>query len=197
MLQVFGDVGRKITILCSLMTDIVYDIPTRSDVVNRHTLAVLVDNEFGVLARVIGLFSGRGYNIESLTVAEVEHDKKHSRITIVTSGTEMVIEQIKRLLERMVPVYKVHDLTVEGAHVERELALIKTVTKDEAVRIEALRVADVFRAKVVDSTNESFVFELTGELEKVDEFIKLMRPLGLIEICRTGVAAMSRGKNGI
>ncbi len=179
------------------MTDIVYDIPTQSDVVNRHTLAVLVDNEFGVLARVIGLFSGRGYNIESLTVAEVEHDKKHSRITIVTSGTEMVIEQIKRLLERMVPVYKVHDLTVEGAHVERELALVKTVSTDESQRVEALRVADVFRAKVVDSTNESFVFELTGELAKIDEFIKLLRPLGLIEICRTGVAAMSRGKQGI
>jgi acetolactate synthase-1/3 small subunit len=178
------------------MTDIVYDIPTRSDVVNRHTLAVLVDNEFGVLARVIGLFSGRGYNIESLTVAEVEHDKKHSRITIVTSGTEMVIEQIKRLLERMVPVYKVHDLTVEGAHVERELALVKVVGPEQQ-RLDALRVADIFRAKVVDSTAESFVFELTGELAKIDEFIAHMRPLGLVEICRTGVAAMARGKNPI
>lgn len=178
------------------MTDIVYDIPTRSDVVNRHTLAVLVDNEFGVLARVVGLFSGRGYNIESLTVAEVEHTKKHSRITIVTSGTEMVIEQIKRLLERMVPVYKVHDLTVEGAHVERELALIKVVG-DEQQRLNALRVADIFRAKVVDSTGESFVFELTGELARIDEFIAHIRPLGLVEICRTGVAAMSRGKEGV
>lgn len=178
------------------MTDIVYDIPTRSDAVNRHTLAVLVDNEFGVLARVIGLFSGRGYNIESLTVAEVEHDKKLSRITVVTSGTEMVIEQIKRLLDRMVPVYKVHDLTVEGAHVERELALIKMVG-GEPQRVEALKLADIFRARVVDSTTESFVFELTGEQAKIDEFISMMRPLGLAEICRTGVAAMSRGKDSI
>lgn len=174
------------------MTDIVYDIPTQSDVINRHALAVLVDNEFGVLARVIGLFSGRGYNIESLTVAEVEQNKKLSRITIVTSGTETVIEQIKRLLARMVPVHKVHDLTVEGAHVERELALVKVVGEEQQ-RLDALRVADVFRAKVVDSTAESFVFELTGELAKIDEFIAHLQPLGLVEICRTGVAAMSRG----
>jgi len=178
------------------MKDIVYDIPTVKTIVRRHTLAVLVDNEFGVLARVIGLFSGRGYNIESLTVAEVEHDKNKSRITIVTSGTEMVIEQIKKLLEKMVPVYKVHDLTVEGAHVERELALVK-VAGTGSERIEALRVADIFRARVVDSTSTSFVFEITGASEKVDAFIGLMQPLGLIEICRTGVAAMSRGKEGI
>jgi len=178
------------------MKDIVYDTPTIKHTTRRHTLAVLVDNEFGVLARVIGLFSGRGYNIESLTVAEVEHDKKHSRITIVTSGTENVVEQIKKLLEKMVPVYKVHDLTVEGAHVERELALIK-VSGGGTDRVEALQVADIFRARVVDLTPASFVFELTGENAKIDEFIDLMRPLGLIEICRTGVAAMSRGKEGI
>ena len=178
------------------MKDIVYDIPTFNPPVRRHTLAVLVDNEFGVLARVIGLFSGRGYNIESLTVAEVEHDKQRSRITIVTSGTEMVIEQIKKLLEKMVPVYKVHDLTVEGAHVERELALAKVVA-DGNDRIESLRIADIFRARVVDSTSTSFVFEITGASEKIDAFIGLMQPLGLIEVCRTGVAAMSRGKEGI
>ena len=189
-----GDAPEKIAILANLMTDIVYDIPTRSDAIHRHTLAVLVDNEFGVLARVIGLFSGRGYNIESLTVAEVEEDKNLSRITIVTSGTEMVIEQIKRLLDRMVPVHKVHDLTVEGAHVERELALVK-VTGPEQERLDALRVADIFRAKVVDSTPDSFIFELTGELAKIDAFIAHLKPLGLIEICRTGVAAMARGKN--
>lgn len=180
----------------SAMKDIVYDIPTQKAAVRRHTLAVLVDNEFGVLARVIGLFSGRGYNIESLTVAEVEHDSKRSRITIVTSGTEQVIEQIKRLLEKMVPVYKVHDLTVEGAHVERELALVKVLGEGDE-RIEALRIADIFRARVVDSTTESFVFELTGSSEKLDAFIDLMRPIGLIEICRTGVAAVARGKQGI
>ncbi len=178
------------------MKDIVYDIPTVTDVKRRHTLAVLVDNEFGVLARVIGLFSGRGYNIESLTVAEVEHDSKRSRITIVTSGTEMVVEQIKKLLEKMVPVYKVHDLTVEGEHVERELALVKVVGVDDK-RVEALRIADVFQARVVDSTNVSFVFELTGESAKLDEFIEMMRAVGLTEICRTGIAAISRGKDGI
>ncbi|MEQ1789817.1 MAG: acetolactate synthase small subunit [Rickettsiales bacterium] len=178
------------------MKDIVYDIPTVTNVTRRHTLAVLVDNEFGVLARVIGLFSGRGYNIESLTVAEVEHDSKRSRITIVTSGTEIVVEQIKKLLDKMVPVYKVHDLTVEGEHVERELALVKIVSNEQQ-RVEALRIADVFRARVVDSTPESFVFEITGESEKIDEFIELMRPIGLIEICRTGIAAISRGKEGI
>src|ERR1700734_4237893 len=147
------------------MKDIVYDIPTTKETIARHTLAVLVDNEFGVLARVIGLFSGRGYNIESLTVAEVEHVQKLSRITIVTSGTEMVIEQIKKLLEKMVPVYKVHDLTIEGPHVERELALVKVSGHGEA-RVESLRIADIFRARVVDSTPESFVFELTGTSEK-------------------------------
>jgi acetolactate synthase-1/3 small subunit len=178
------------------MTDIVYDIPVVSDVKRRHTLAVIVDNEFGILSRVVGLFSGRGYNIESLTVAEVEQEKKLSRITIVTNGTEMVVEQIKKLLEKMVPVYKVHDLTVEGEHIERELLLIKVLGVDNE-RIEALRIADVFRARVVDSTSESFVFELTGESAKLDEFIELMKPVGLIEICRTGVSAMSRGKQGI
>lgn len=176
--------------------DIVYDIPVVKDAPSKHTLAVLVDNEFGVLARVIGLFSGRGYNIESLTVAEVEHDKKLSRITIVTSGTEHVVEQIKKLLEKMVPVHKVHDLTVEGAHVERELALIKVVGEGTD-RVEALRIADIFRARVVDSTIASFVFELTGAAEKIDAFIDLMKPLGLTEICRTGVAAVSRGQQGI
>jgi acetolactate synthase-1/3 small subunit len=178
------------------MKDIVYDIPTQRAAARRHTLAVLVDNEFGVLARVIGLFSGRGYNIESLTVAEVEHDRKRSRITVVTSGTEAVVDQIKKLLEKMVPVYKVHDLTVEGAHVERELGLVK-VAGSGPDRDEALKVADIFRARVVDSTVESFVFEITGESARIDEFIALMKPLGLIEICRTGVAAMSRGKDGI
>ncbi len=184
------------------MKDIVYDIPTVTSSIRRHTLAVLVDNEFGVLARVIGLFSGRGYNIESLTVAEVEHDPHgndkmgKSRITIVTSGTEMVIEQIKKLLDKMVPVYKVHDLTVEGPHVERELGLVK-VSGEGINRIESLRIADIFRARVVDSTSSSFVFEITGASAKIDAFVGLMQPFGLIEICRTGVAAMSRGKDGI
>lgn len=170
-----------------------YDLRSHfSDVQERHTLTVIVDNESGVLARVIGLFSGRGYNIDSLTVAEVDHLGHRSRITVVTTGTPQVIQQIKAQLERMVPVHEVHDLTVEGASVERELALIK-VTGDGDKRVEALRLADIFRANVVDTTLQSFVFEITGTPEKVDAFAELMRPLGLVEIARTGVAALSRG----
>jgi acetolactate synthase I/III small subunit len=163
-----------------------------SDVVERHTLAILVENEPGVLARVIGLFAGRGYNIESLTVAETDHAGHLSRITIVTSGTPQVIEQIKAQIGRIVPVHDVHDLTVEGASVERELALFKVAGKGDA-RIEAVRLADIFRANVVDSTLESFVFEVVGTTEKIDAFAELMRPLGLIEVVRTGVAALARG----
>jgi acetolactate synthase I/III small subunit len=158
----------------------------------RHTLAVIVDNEAGVLARVIGLFSGRGYNIDSLTVAEVDHEGHRSRITIVTSGTPAVIDQIHAQLERMVPVYAVHDLTAEGPAVERELALFKVAGQGEK-RVEALRLADIFRANVVDSTLESFVFEITGTARKIDAFAELMRPLGLVEMARTGVAALARG----
>ncbi len=170
-----------------------YDLRTPyADVLETHTLAVLVDNEPGVLARVIGLFSGRGYNIESLTVAETDHSGHLSRITIVTTGTPQVIEQIKAQLTRMVPVHDVHDLTVEGPSVQRELALFKVAGKGDA-RIEALRLAEIFRANVVDSTLESFVFEMTGTPEKIDAFGELMRPLGLREMARTGVAALARG----
>lgn len=169
---------------------------TSAPINERHTISVLVDNEPGILARVVGLFSGRGYNIESLTVAETDRKRNLSRITIVTTGTPMVIEQIKAQLDRLVPVHKVHDLTVEGPHVERELALVKTKGGGDK-RVESLRIADIFRAKVVDSTSESFVFEVTGASEKVDAFIKLMEPLGLIDVCRTGIVAISRGPNGV
>ncbi len=170
-----------------------YDLRSGYDeAIERHTLAVLVDNEAGVLARVIGLFSGRGYNIESLTVAEVDHQGHRSRITIVTTGTPRIIEQIKAQLGRIVPVHEVHDLTVEGPSVERELALFKVAGEGER-RIEALRLAEIFRANVVDSTLESFVFEITGTPEKIDAFADLMRPLGLVELARTGVAALARG----
>ncbi len=155
-------------------------------------MSVLVDNEPGVLARVVGLFSGRGYNIESLTVAAVNIEDNLSRITIVTSGTPMVIEQIKAQLERLVPVRGVNDLTVDGAHVERELALVKVQGSGEK-RVESLRIADIFRARTVDSTNDSFVFEIVGDTSKLDAFINLMVPLGLIDISRTGVAAIARG----
>lgn len=170
-----------------------YDLrDPHAELLETHTLAVIVDNEPGVLARVIGLFSGRGYNIDSLTVAETDHQGHRSRITVVTTGTPQVIEQIKAQLGRIVPVHSVNDLTVEGPSVQRELALLKVAGKGDA-RIEALRLAEIFRANVVDSTLESFVFEMTGAPEKIDAFADLMRPLGLIEIARTGVAALARG----
>jgi acetolactate synthase-1/3 small subunit len=160
------------------------------------TIAVLVENEPGILARVVGLFSGRGYNIDSLTVAAVDDTGRISRITIVTSGTEMVIEQIKAQLDRLVPVHKVADLTMEGPHLTRELALIKVVGKGEH-RMEALRLADAFRARVVDATTESFVFEMTGNADKIDAFCALMRPVGLVEVSRTGAVAIARGPRGL
>lgn len=159
----------------------------------RHAIAVLVDNEPGVLARVVGLFSGRGYNIESLTVAETNPEAGVSRITIVTSGTAQIIEQIQNQLRRLVPVHTVSDLTTEGPHVERELALVKV--SGTAGRVESLRIADIFRARVVDSTNESFVFEIVGRPDKLEAFIKLMKPLGLVDVARTGVVAIARGSN--
>ena len=160
------------------------------------TISVLVENESGVLARVIGLFSGRSYNIDSLTVAPVEDDRRKSRITIVTSGTELVIQQIKAQLDRLVPVYRVSDLSAEGPHIARELALIKVIGTGEK-RLEALRLADAFRARVIDATTESFIFELTGATDKLDAFLELMRPLGLAEVSRTGVAAIARGTRTI
>ena len=156
------------------------------------TISVLVENEAGVLARVIGLFSGRGYNIDSLTVAPVDDDRGRSRINVVTSGTDMVIEQIKAQLDRLVPVHRVADLTQNGPHVAREMALVKVVADGEP-RVEALRIADAFRARVVDTTTASFVFELTGSIDKIEAFIELMRPLGLAEVSRTGIAAIARG----
>jgi acetolactate synthase-1/3 small subunit len=160
--------------------------------IERHTIAVLVDNEAGVLARVIGLFSGRGYNIESLTVAEVDSAGHTSRITIVTAGTPMVIEQIKAQLERLVPVHKVVDLTTEMPGIEREMAMVKVAGTGEK-RVEALRLSDAFRARVIDTTHTSFVFEVTGAPDKIDAFIGLMRPLGLVDVSRTGVVAIARG----
>lgn len=158
----------------------------------RHTLGVIVDNEPGVLARVIGLFSGRGYNIESLTVTETDHTGHLSRITIVTTGTAQVVEQIKAQLGRMVPVHAVNDLTAEGPHVERELAMIKVASTGER-RVEALRLANLIGARAIDVTLESFIFELAESPDQIDAFIDLMRPLGLVEISRTGIAAMARG----
>jgi acetolactate synthase I/III small subunit len=164
----------------------------KADPIARHTVAVLVTNEPGILARVVGLFSGRGYNIESLTVAETDAAEKVSRITVVTSGTPMVIEQIKAQLARLVPVHKVADLTLGGPAVERELALIKVAGTGDK-RVESLRIADIFRAKVIDSTTSSFVFEITGATDKINAFVGLMRPLGLVEVSRTGVVAIARG----
>ena len=162
--------------------------------IERHIISVLVDNEPGVLARVIGLFSGRGYNIESLTVAETDQGRALSRISIVTSGTPMVIEQIKAQLARLVPIHSVRDLTEYGVAIERELALVKIINSGEE-RIEALRLADTFRARTLDSTLNSFVFEVTGNSSKVAAFVDLMRSLGEIEVARTGVSSISRGNN--
>ena len=161
-----------------------------------HTLSVLVDNEPGVLARVIGLFSGRGYNIESLTVSETEHRQHLSLITIVTTGTPMVIEQIKNQLDRLVPVHHVVDMTLAGDAIERELAMVKVKGRGDN-RVEALRLADAFRARVIDATTESFVFEITGASDKIEQFISLMLPLGLVEVARTGIAAIMRGPEGM
>ena len=163
-----------------------------NEIIERHIISVWVDDEPGVLARVIGLFSGRGYNIECLTVAEVEWNRGLSRISIVTSGTPMVIEQIKAQLSRLVPIHSVCDLTEMGAAIERELALVKIIN-DGDNRIEALRIANTFRARTLDSTLDSFVFEVTGNSSKVAAFIDLMQSLGDVEIARTGVSAISRG----
>ena len=174
-----------------------YPAATVKERIERHTLAVLVDNEPGVLARVIGLFSGRGYNIDSLTVSETEHEKHLSRITIVTSGTPMVIEQIRHQLERLVQIRRVVDLTDAATPaIERELAMVKVRGRGEN-RVEALRLADAFRARVIDAGTESFIFEITGASEKIESFINLMLPLGLVEVSRTGVVAISRGPEGM
>src|SRR6202012_1133658 len=174
-------------------SDVMHDPKIKlSDEIERHTLTVLVDNEAGVLARVVGLFSGRGYNIESLTVAEVDPMARTSRITIVTSGTPAVIEQIETQLRRLVPTHKVTNWTSQKAGIEREMALIKVAGAGDK-RVGALRMADAFRARPVDTTQSSFVFEITGAPSKIDSFVDLMRPLGLVEVSRTGVAAISRG----
>ena len=165
----------------------------RPETAERHTLAVTVDNEAGILARIAGLFTARGYNIDSLTVADLTEDHAVSRITLVTKGTPAVIDQIIAQLERQVPVHRVVDLTELGPHVERELALVKVAGTGDH-RIEALRLAEVYRARVVDATTSSFLFEVTGGSEKVDKFIDLMRELGLIEVARTGVVAIARGR---
>jgi acetolactate synthase I/III small subunit len=169
-----------------------YDMSHADEVIEHRTLACIVDNEPGVLARVVGLFSARGYNIESLTVAEIDRNAHQSRITIVTSGTDHVLEQIEQQLLRLVPVAKVIDVTQSGG-IERELALVKVAGTGEK-RVEALRISEIFRTRVIDTTNESFIFEVTGASSKIDQFIELMRPLGLVEVSRTGVLSIQRGK---
>lgn len=159
---------------------------------DRHVLTIVVDNEPGILARIAGMFTARGYNIESLTVADISQDHAVSRITIVTNGPPAVIDQINAQLERIVSVHRVADLTELGPHVERELALVKVSGTGEH-RIEALRLADVYRARVVDATTSSFIFEITGNSDKIQTFIEMMRQVGLVEVGRTGVVAIKRG----
>jgi acetolactate synthase-1/3 small subunit len=173
-----------------------YFLAPETQAPERHTLSVLVDNEPGILARIAGLFSARGFNIESLTVSETEHEKGLSRITVVTIASPKVLQQIKLQLERLIPVHRVHDLTSEGKALERELALVKVASTGEP-RAEALRLADAYRAQIVDATTESFVFEVTGKPTKIDSFISLMMPLGLVEVVRTGLAAIGRGPEGM
>lgn len=170
-----------------------YDMTPSDEGIEQRTLACIVDNEPGVLARVVGLFSARGYNIESLTVAEIDRNAHQSRITIVTSGTNHVLEQIEQQLLRLVPVAKVIDVTNSTGGIERELALVKVAGKGDA-RVESLRISEIFRAHVIDTTNESFIFEVTGASQKIDQFVELMRPLGLVEVSRTGVLSIQRGK---
>ncbi|KMS59523.1 acetolactate synthase [Novosphingobium barchaimii LL02] len=158
----------------------------------RHVLTVTVDNEAGILAKIAGLFTARGYNIDSLTVADITDNHEVSRITIVTHGPPSQIDQIHAQLERLVPVHKVVDLTELGPHVARELALVKVAGVGDK-RVEALRIAEVFRARPVDTTTESFIFEMTGAPDKIDSFVALMRDLGLVEVGRTGIVAMARG----
>ena len=167
-------------------------IKIKKETIESHTISIRVDNEAGVLARVIGLFSGRGYNIESLNVAEIDEDSHKSRITIVTNGSLMTINQIKSQLERLVPVHSVEDLTTDGSSIEREMALIKVVCEGEK-REEVIKLSEIYRAKIVDTTKNSFVFELTGAIDKINSFIEMLRPLGLEDISRTGLAAISRG----
>jgi len=167
-------------------------IKIKKEETESHTISILVDNEAGALARVIGLFSGRGYNIESLSVAEIDQDKHKSRITIVTNGSMITINKIKSQLERLVPVHSVNDLTSEGPSIEREMALIKVVCSKND-REEVIRLSEVYRAKTVDTTQDSFIFELTGNIEKINSFVDLLRPLGLEDISRTGLAAVIRG----
>ena len=179
-----------------------YFIAKETEQPENHTLSVLVDNEPGVLARVIGLFSGRGYNIESLTVSETEHEKHLSRITIVTRGTPHVLEQIKHQLERIVPVHRVVDLSVRAGARPGAAARARTGAGQggrarATHRVEALRLADAFRANVIDANTEHFIFEITGKVSKIEQFIAIMKPLGLVEVCRTGVAAMNRGPQGM
>ena len=173
-----------------------YFLEERKDTTERHTFSILVDNEPGVLARIASLFSGRGYNIESLTVSETDEERRLSRFTVVTTGTPMVLQQIRNQLDRLVPVHSVTDLTVTGQPIERELALVKVAGKGEK-RIEALRLADAFKAEVVDATTEHFVFELTGRTSKIEQFIAIMQPMGLVEVCRTGIAALARGPEAV
>ena len=166
------------------------------DKINTHTLSVIVDNKFGVLGRVVGMFTSRGYNIDSLTGADGDENRNLSRITVMVTGTEMVIEQIKAQLERIVPVRVVVDLNEKGEFVNRELILVKVKAKGER-RVESLRVADIFRARVIDSSGQSFIFELTGSSDKLNAFINLMKPLGLVEVSRTGAVAILRGAKAL
>jgi len=170
----------------------VYDLAHAEETERQATFAILVDNEPGVLHRLVGLFAARGYNIESLTVAETDRRAHTSRVTIVTSGAPQVLAQIEAQLQKMVATRHVQDVSRDPNGLERELALVK-VKGAGADRVEALRIGEIFRAKVLDTTIDSFIFEITGASSKIDKFVDLMRPLGLVELSRTGVLSITRG----
>ena len=157
----------------------------------RHIISVLVCNEFGVLARVAGLFSGRGYNIESLSVAETI-EPNISRMTIVTSGPDNIIEQIIKQLRKLIPVLRVNDLT-DKEYVAKEMVLLK-VKATKSLKDDIHRYVDIFRARIVDVGPESYIIELTGDAGKVNKFIELMKSIGIMEISKTGVVSLQRGK---
>ena len=175
------------------MNKSVYDSPDSIAVSRKHILTVLVDNEPGVLARVIGMFSGRGYNIESLNVAEVSNDEKLSRITIVTEGTSEVVSQIEKQLLRIVPVHSVSNLDEEGSAVEAEVALVN-IDLNEGNKKKIYEVCDFYRARRIENENNSVIFEIAGASERINRFIKEMNQITKIEIVRSGPVAISTHK---
>jgi len=165
-----------------------------ADNIGRHTISVLVENRFGVLARIAGLFSARGYNIDALSVGTTD-DPDISRMTIVVKGDQRILDQVVKQLNKLIDIIKVTDYQ-DTPHIERDLVLIK-VTADKATRSEMIQICDIFRAKIVDVAVDSIIIEMTGDEEKIEALLRMLRPFGIKETCRTGIVAMARGAKGI